>query len=395
MPWNEPGDPSKNKDPWTGRPKQNPPDLEAFLRDLVKKIVALFKLRILNKKSAFARPFLPTKLNAKSISLISIFCLLAWLALGFFKVNMDESAVITRFGAYSTTLGSGYHWILKPFQHYTIINSGKVTTLSTHVKLLTQDENKIAVDVDIDYSIVNPHNYLFATVDPLLHLEETLHSVINRVLSQFTLNQLQTISHLSLAERLQKQLNTLTIKQQTGLAIKNIELASIQIPKQLQASFIDAANAKSDKEQLEKLANVYAIQVEPRAQALAQRFIADAKAYQQEIVLKAKTDIIRFLALLPAYEASPALTRKRLYLSALQTMMAHSNKLIVANNANTNFSLALDQIQTTSPVNTETAEKTPTSASNDKKPSIEIENESSNKTNDTIPSSYNISGGYE
>ncbi len=392
MPWNEPGDPSKNKDPWTGRPKQTPPDLEAFLRDLYKKIVALFKLRILHKKSAFARPFLPTKLNAKSISLISIFCLFAWLALGFFKVNMDESAVITRFGAYSTTLGSGYHWILKPFQHYTIINSSKVTTLSTHVKLLTQDENKITVDVNIDYSIANPRNYLFATDQPLLNLQETLHSVVNRVLSQFTLNQLLSTSNFSLAERLQKQLDTLTIKQQTGLAIKNIELVSIQIPEQLQASFADAANAKNDKQQLEKLANVYAIQVEPRAQALAQRLIADAKAYQQEIVLKAKTDIIRFLALLPAYEASPSLTRKRLYLSALQTMMAHSNKLVVANNANTNFSLALDQLQTTSPVNTET-EKTAIPVINDKKPSID--KESNNKTDDTIPSSYNISGGYE
>lgn len=392
MPWNEPGDPSKNKDPWTGRPKQTPPDLEAFLRDLYKKIVALFKLRILHKKSAFARPFLPTKLNTKSISLISIFCLFAWLALGFFKVNMDESAVITRFGAYSTTLGSGYHWILKPFQHYTIIHSGKVNTLSTSVKLLTQDENKIAVDVNIDYSIANPRNYLFATDQPLLNLQETLHSVVNRVLSQFTLNQLLSTSNFSLAERLQKQLDTLTIKQQTGLAIKNIELVSIQIPEQLQASFADAANAKNDKQQLEKLANVYAIQVEPRAQALAQRLIADAKAYQQEIVLKAKTDIIRFLALLSAYEASPSLTRKRLYLSALQTMMAHSNKLVVANNANTNFSLALDQLQTTSPVNTET-EKTAIPVINDKKPSID--KESNNKTDDTIPSSYNISGGYE
>lgn len=394
MPWNEPGDPSKNKDPWTGRPKQTPPDLEAFLRDLVKKIVALFKLRILNKKSALARPFpfLPTKLNAKSLSLISIVCLLAWLALGFFKVNMGESAVITRLGAYSTTLGSGYHWILKPFQHYTIVNSGKLAKLSTQVKLLTQDENKIAVDVDIDYSIANPRNYLFATAQPLLSVQETLHNVVNQVLSQFTLKQLLSTSNFSLAERLQKQLDTLTIQQQTGLAIKNIELGPIQIPEQLHASFTDVANAKNDKQQLEKLANVYAIQVEPRARALAQRLITDAKAYQQEVVLKAKTDIIRFLALLPAYEAAPALTRKRLYLSALQTMMAHSNKLVVANNANTNFSLTLDQLQTASPVNAE-IEKAPTSTSNDKTSSID--NESNNKTNNTIPSSYNISGGYE
>ena len=389
MPWNEPGDPSKNKDPWTGRPKQTPPDLEAFLRDLYKKIIALFKLRVLNKKSALARPFLPTKLNAKSIGLISIFCLIAWLALGFFKVNRDESAVITRFGAYSATLGSGYHWIPKPFQHYTIINSGKVTKLSTIVNILTQDENKIAVNVNIDYFIANPRNYLFGSVHPLLSMQETLSSTANRVLSQFTLNQLLTTPPFLLANKIQKQLNTLMIKEHTGLAIKNIELGSIQIPEQLQASFIDAANAKNDKKQLEKLANVYAMQVEPRAKAESQRLIVAANAYQQEMVLKAKTDVIRFLALLPAYEASPLLTRKRLYLAALQTMMIHSDKLAVANNANSNFSLTLGP-QATPPVNTE---KLAIPAINDKKESID--NESNNKPNNTIPSSYNISGGYE
>lgn len=379
MPWNEPGDPSKNKDPWTGRPKQTPPDLEAFLRDLVKKIVALFKLRILNKKSALVRPFLRTKLNAKTISLILIFCLFAWLALGFFKVNIDESAVITRFGTYSTTLGSGYHWILKPFQHFTIINSGKINKLSTTVKLLTQDENEITVDVNIDYSIVNPRNYLFAAANPLLNLQDTLHSLANRVLSQFTLNQLLSTTHL--ANNLQKQLNTLMIEEQTGLEIKNIELGSIQIPKQLQAPFADVANAKNDKEQLEKLANVYATQVEPHAQVLAQRLIADAKAYQQEMVLKAKTEVIRFLALLPAYEAAPTLTRKRLYLTALQTMMAHSNSLLAINSvSNTTSAESTDKLS-------------PILASNAKKENTD-NNEASSETND-IPSSYNISGGYE
>jgi membrane protease subunit HflK len=392
MPWNEPGDPSKNKDPLTGRPKQTPPDLEDFLRDLFKKVVALFKLKIFNKKSAIARPFLPTKLNAKAIGIISIFCLLAWLALGFFKVNLQESAVITRFGEYTTTVDPGYHWILRPIQHYTIINSGKVNKFSSTINLLTQDENKVSVNINVDYSIVNARNYLFATAHPLLNLQEIASNAVNRLLSQFTLHQLLTSSHFLLSENLHTQLNTLMIKEQTGLAIKNIELVSIQIPNQLKASFADAANAKRDKEQMEKLANAYAIQVEPNAKAEAQRLIVDAKAYQQEMVLKAKTEVIRFLALLPAYESSPALTRKRLYLEALQTMMAHSNKLVVANSANTNFSLTLDQSNTIPSVNTDKLAST-ASTINDKKENTD--NETIDKTNNTIPSSYNIAGGYE
>lgn len=393
MPWNEPGDPNKNKDPWTGRPKQTPSDLEALLRDLYKKAIALFKLSTANKKSGFNYSFLPTELNAKALGLFSIFCLLAWLAFGFFKVDTDESAVVTRFGVYSTTLNSGYHWILKPFQQYTLINSGKVNTLPTTVKLLTQDENKIAVDVTIDYSIASPRNYLFSSAQPLLSLQESLHNAVNRTLSQFTLNQLLTTSHFLLTDNLQKQLNTLMIREQTGVTIKNIELGPIQIPEQLQAAFTDAVNAKHDKEQLEKLANVYALQMEPHAKITAQKLIADAKTYQQETVLKAKTEIIRFLALLPAYEASPLLTRKRLYLSALQTMMAHSNKLIVANNATNHFSLSLlDQPNTLHAVSKTSL--VPTSSATNNKQENTKTNPLNNKTKSTLPSSYNISGGY-
>jgi modulator of FtsH protease HflK len=395
MPWNEPGDPSKNKDPWTGRPKQTPSDLEALLRGLYKKVIALFKLRAANKKLGFSYAFLPTELNAKALGLLSIVCLFVWLALGIFKVDTDESAVVTHFGVYNATLNAGYHWILRPFQQYTLIHSGKVNTLPTTVKVLTQDENKIDVDVIVDYAIVNPRNYLFSNAQPLLSLQESLHNAVNRMLSQFTLNQLLTTSHFSLTRNLQKQLNTLMIREQTGVAIKNIELGSIQIPEQLQAAFTDVINAKKDKEQLEKLANVYALQVEPQAKISAQKLITDAKTYQQETVLKAKTEIIHFLALLPAYETSPSLTRKRLYLSALQTMMTHSNKLVVANNATSHFSLSLlDQPNTAHAVSKTNFAPT-SSATNEKQENTKTNsNRLNNKIKRTLPSSYEISGGY-
>lgn len=387
MPWNEPGDSGKNKDPWTGRPKQTPPDLEAFLRDLYKKIVTLFKLRTLNKKSVFVHPFSLATLNAKTMAIIAAFCLLIGFALGFFKVNTEETAVITRFAAYDKTVGPGYHWILKPFQHYTIVNSGKINKLSAHVKLLTRDNNKIQVNTNIDYSIANPHNFLFFSAHPLSNLQETLDNAVNQVFSQLTLHQLLSTSHYSLTERLQKQLQT-TLNMKTGLAVKAIELISIQMPEQLQAAFTDVAHAKSDKEQLEKLANIYAMQMEPRAQLSAKQLIAEAKAYQQEIVLKAKIEMIRFLALLPAYETSPTLTKKRLYLTALQTLMMQSNKLNSVNN-----SLAPHSSPTSTAVNIDKLIATAITNS-DKKEQLNTNNPR-NKTNNSIPSSYNISGGYE
>ena len=77
-------------------------------------------------------------------------------------------------------------------------------------------------------------------------------------------------------------------------------------------------------------------------------------------------------------------------MAALQTMIVHSNKLLVANNSTIN-SLTHDQSNTTASVNTD---KLAASTSHDKKENTD-NNELSFKTNNSIPSSYNISGGYE
>lgn len=371
MPWNEPGDPSKKKDPWTGRPKQTPPDLEALLRDLCKKIIALFKLKTLNRKANIIAKSLPAQLNTAGLVLITIICVLAWLAGGFFKVNAGEQAIITRFGQYNATLTPGTHWIFKPIEQYTLVNLGKVNKFSTIVDLLTYDNNKISADITINYLITNSHDYLFSTAKPSLYLQEITNNAVNRVLSQFTLSQLLTISDFSLQERLLQQLNALMSKHHGGFTIKSIDIQSIQAPEQLTAAFADVKEAKKDNIQLENQAKAYALQTEPAAKAEAHHLITAAKAYQQHVILKAKTEITRFLALLPAYEAAPSLTDKRLYLETLQAMMTH--------NKSTNPPI----INPTTSVLTSPSTKNTVATTN-----LTL------KT-DNIPSSYNITGGYE
>ncbi|MDQ8039167.1 MAG: protease modulator HflK N-terminal domain-containing protein, partial [Rickettsiella sp.] len=102
MPWKEPGNSSNNKDPWTGRPKQTPPDLEAFLRELRKKIAAFFKVKAINRNTtAFTKTFFPIRLNTKTVGIFFSVLLLVWVFSGFFRVDPYQQAVITRFGKYT------------------------------------------------------------------------------------------------------------------------------------------------------------------------------------------------------------------------------------------------------------------------------------------------------
>jgi membrane protease subunit HflK len=393
MPWNEPGNSSNNKDPWTGRPKQTPPDLEAFLRDLRKKIVAFFKLKSFNKNTtAFTKVFVP-QLNAKFLGIIFSFLLLTWLFSGFFTVNSSEQAVITRFGKYNTTLSPGRHWIVRPIENHYII-SEKNIPYSYQTSLLTRDGNKVSVNTKLDYSIVNARQYLFSNTQPLQSLQEAVAKATHQTLAQFTLDQLLNANLPVLQQTLRTKINTLLTQYATGVFVNDIELNPIQVPEELKASFEALSQALTEKEQNESQAKVYAMQIEPQSKGEAEKLIADAKSYQQEVVLKAKAETARFLALLPAYEASPLLTRKRLYLEALQIMMAHSNKMLINNPENTSISLTVDKSGVQYPDKTTPTQTEKTSAEENTLLNMATPSKTDNETE--LASNYPpTTGGYE
>ncbi|BBB15052.1 HflK protein [Candidatus Rickettsiella viridis] len=392
MPWNEPGNSSNNKDPWTGRPKQTPPDLEAFLRDLRKKIAAFFKLKALNKNTrAFTKTFLPAQFNIKILGLIFSALFLSWLFSGFFSVAPSEQAVITRFGKYHATLSQGHHWIFRPLETRYII-SEKNVAFSYETNLLTRDENKVSLVIKARYAVDNARQYLFADTQSLQSLQDAIANATHQTLSQFSLAQLLTANLFSLQQTLQSKVDALLAQYATGLTVSNLEIQTIQAPEELKASFEEVTQAQAEKEQLENQAKTYALQLEPKTQGEAKNLIANAKNYQQEVILKAKAETARFLALLPAYEASPLLTRKRLYLDAMQAMMANSHKMLLDIPSNTSLSLNVDNMTKQSGVAPTTMASTQTTAAT--KPNTVLSMATPAK-NDKVPSSYNITGGYE
>jgi len=399
MPWNEPGNSSNNKDPWTGRPKQTPPDLEAILRDLLKKIATLLKLRP-SHKGTFIRvkAFSLSQLNAGIMGLACILLLLAWLFSGFFTVNSSEQAIVTRFGQYVTTLSLGRHWILKPIESYYVIHPQKNDPLSYSVNLLTRDDNAVSIVATLHYMISDARQYLFGNKKALQSLQAITISVLQQTVGQLSLEQLLTANLSILQQTLQLRINQSLVKYGSGLILQDIELQPIQVPEALKASFVDLASARADKEQLEQQARAYAIQIKSTINEQSERLIANAKTYQQKVILQARVDTTRFLALLPAYEAAPELTRKRLYMDAIQSMLAHSNKVLIDNSVNTSLHFSLDdtisqKLEKTNASGDQANEKslaasTNTTASNANSRPFQ-------KAADDISSIYLTSGGYE
>jgi membrane protease subunit HflK len=114
-----------------------------------------------------------------------------------------------------------------------------------------------------------------------------------------------------------------------GLQIVTVVLQDAQPPEEVQDAFADAIKAREDEQRLKNEAEAYANEVIPRARGQAARRLQEASAYKEQAIAEAQGEASRFEQLLTAYEKAPEVTRERLYLETLETVLSRSSKVLV------------------------------------------------------------------
>ncbi|MDP2727837.1 MAG: HflK protein, partial [Dehalococcoidia bacterium] len=73
----------------------------------------------------------------------------------------------------------------------------------------------------------------------------------------------------------------------------------------------------------------YAADVVPKARGQKQQAIREAEAYKQRRTIRAQGDAEKFVSVLTEYRLAPEVTRKRLYLETMETLLPDVEKIIV------------------------------------------------------------------
>src|SRR5512132_4705658 len=115
----------------------------------------------------------------------------------------------------------------------------------------------------------------------------------------------------------------------TGVFVQKVTLQNVQPPDKVQAAFDDAVKAGQDRERLKNEGQAYANDVVPRARGNAARLLEEANGYRTEVVQRAEGDASRFRQILVEYSKAPAVTRQRLYLDMVQSVLGSSTKILV------------------------------------------------------------------
>lgn len=338
--------PKKENDIWSRPRKQSnaPPDLDALLRQLKKKLTELFA----NKKRATdgSSPVGGSGDTGASMpngkpwvlpALVGLVVVAVWGLAGIFIVAPAEQAVILQFGKYSDTVGPGPHWIPPFIDSAVVMDVDKVSDYSYSAKMLTKDENIVSVAVAIQYRIGNLRNYLFNAADSQESLQQATASALRQVVGHSTLNEIIAEGREVWGRNLEILLNRILESYQVGIVITSVSPQPARAPEEVQDAFDDAINAQEDEKRFKEQAYAYSASVVPIAEGQAQRITAAATADEKKAIFQAQGQTAAFSDLLPEYLRAPELMKERLYLEMMESVLTKSSKILVDDRNSKNF----------------------------------------------------------
>lgn len=325
MAWNEPG----KRDPWRGN--QKGPDIEDGLRRL---------------KEGLARLFGGGSGGGGGLAAVALGLLLAWIAWdSWITVNAREVGIVQRFGAYARVMtpGIGFKWP-RPIETVTKVSVAEVKGVTDQVRMLTNDENIVLVEFNVQFQITDAKSYLFKVKDPDDTLKQAAESAVRQVVGKNPMDSIISGRGSELVGDTKKILQETLDEYGAGLLVTDVSFQNVAPPHEVKEAFDDVTSAREDKQRIENEAQAYANKVVPEARGAAARIKAEAEGYRAERIANAQGDADRFSLLVAQYKLAPEVTRKRLYFETMQRVMTDSVKVLDTTAGKTFVTLPLDKL---------------------------------------------------
>ena len=329
MAWNEPG----NKDPWGRNKKQS--ELDGLFKNF-KKILD----DILGGSSSSMPPT-----SKRSAGFISAIILAIYLLSGIYIVNDGERGVVLQFGKFNEITMPGPHWIPRFIQSVEIVDVSKIRSVSQKAVMLTEDENIVSISFAIQYDIKDASDFIFNLREPDITVSQAGESAIREVMGQNSMDYIITEGRTDVAADTKKLLQSVLDSYGAGVNIQTLNILEAQPPEQVQDAFSDAIKAREDEQRYINEAEAYRNEIIPLARGKAKQMLEQAIAYKVKLINAAEGEASRFTQLYNEYKKAPNVTKERLYIEAVESVLSKSSKIMIdVDGGNNLMYLPLDQL---------------------------------------------------
>ena len=304
------------------------------------------------------------RLGAANIGILIVavvaLIVIIWAATGVYTISPGENAALRLFGAVqgNPVDAEGLHWWwpspvgkkdvvmvtqTRRMELGFISNAAETkTTVENEALMISGDLNIVDVQMVVQYRISNLNNFLFNVDDPgeLARnipegrpdgrtLKDGAEAALRLVVGQRSIDDVlvrgRELVESDTRTRLQAILNTYT----AGIEVISVQLQDVKAPEEVREAFDDVLRGRQERETRINQALAYEADVIPRARGDAERIIQAAEAFRQSRIETANGESLRFEAVLNEYLNSPEVTRQRLYLEALESVLPSVTKIVV------------------------------------------------------------------
>jgi len=272
-----------------------------------------------------------------------------------FTVEPEEVGVILRLGKYSHTVTPGLHFKI-PFNidsvykvpverqlkvefGFRTVKAGVNTQYSEkdfqdESIMLTGDLNAAEIEWITQYRINDPFKYLFQVRSAETTFRDINEAVMREVVGDRTVNEVLTIGRQDIATTVTQKLQELCNQYETGIKVEQVVLQDVNPPESVKPAFNEVNEAQQEREKLINEAHSEYNRIIPKARGEAARTIEVAKGYALERANQAKGEASRFNDVFKEYSRAPQVTRQRIYLETMDTVMRNvGRKLITDENS--------------------------------------------------------------
>ncbi len=248
----------------------------------------------------------------------------------FHIVPPEKEGVVTRLGSYSRTVGPGvkFTWPA-PIERIRTEDVRAIRTMQIGSPnatdenfVLTRDQSIVDLAYEVRWSIRDPELYIFQLADPDGTLREVAESAMRATVANFDLVQAIGPGRVEIERQVQLRMQDLLDQYRAGVTIQGIAIRQADPPSQVDEAFKEVTAARQKRESDINL----------------------ARAYEQQVLERARGDTAAFDKIYEQYRLAPGVTRKRLYYETMEGVLSNIDKTIVEARGVTPY-LPLNEVQ--------------------------------------------------
>ena len=269
-----------------------------------------------------------------------------WVASGLYLVGPDQQAVETLAGrVVAPRVMPGLHYALPwPIENVTKLKVRQLQRLVVggdlpdsvlgrtqplRSQFLTGDQNLIHLRAVVQYSVGTPADYLFRTKNPAQLVGATVETEMARRVARRGVDAVLTTERTAIQDEVRTAAQKLLNDYRVGVLLSTVNIESAAPPPEASEAFRDVASARADTSRIVSQAQGYSNDLIPRARGQAQQLLEEAAGYRQRKIDESTGDAARFKQVEAQYSRAAGVTRRRLYLEAMEEVLPRVRKLVV------------------------------------------------------------------